>query len=120
MAISRLSVSVFWTLVTVNGVFAVNGRAIVSCGGRDARFCRADDESLQPSDPFGAYRYGFSPHRGVGSDHHQCSNYGFDAASDLWSRLWQHPPFCENFRVCPLQALRCDAELEGLCSTFTE
>lgn len=114
VATSTLSACAFLTLVTVNG------RAIVSCAGHGRRFCRDDDVNLRQSDPFGACRHDFSSHRGVGSDHHQCSNYGFDAASDLWPRLWEHPPFSENFRVYPLQALCFDVELKHLCSMFTE
>jgi hypothetical protein len=87
LAILISSAFVFWVLGIVNGAFVVSGRVIVCGDGCGRRPGRADGENLRWSDPFAVCRYVLFPLHDVDSGRHQCSRYGFDAASDLWSRL---------------------------------
>jgi hypothetical protein len=114
LAILILSAFVFWVLGIVNGAFVVSGRVIVCGDGCGRRPGRADGENLRWSDPFAVCRYDLFPLHDFGGGRHQCSRYGFDAASDLWSRLWQRHPFCETGCLCHRQALCCDVGLEYL------
>jgi hypothetical protein len=115
-----LIASVSWVLGIVNGVFVVSGRVIVFCDGCGRRPCRADGENHRSSGSFGVCRYDSCPLHDVGSGRHQCSRYGFDAASDLWYHLRRHLPFCETGRPCHLQALCCDVKVGYLSLKFAD
>jgi len=115
VAISTLSACVAWNLETVIAALALSGRATSFCDGRGRRFCHARDASLQLSDPCGVCRCGLCLRLDVDSDYRHCSDSGFDAAFDLWSRLWSHHPFCGAFRLCNPRA----SFLDGICGSLS-
>ena len=95
------------------GAFALSGHAIVFCDGCGRHLCRVD-ESPQASDVCDVCRCGLCLHLDVDNDHRHCLHCDFDAAFDLWSRLWSHPPFCEVFRLYNPQAYF----LDGTCGSL--
>jgi hypothetical protein len=115
VAISTLSACVAWNLEIVIAAFALSGRAIVFYDGCGRRLCHVCGESLQLSDPCGVCRCGLCLRLDVDSDHRHCLDSGFDAAFDLWSRLWSHHPFCEVFRLYNLRA----SFLDGICGSLS-